>query len=356
MFAPVPDPVRSGLVASLNRPGGNVTGIAAFTIELDPKRLELLHQLTPSNGPFGVLLNPSRPDTQIQVAGIESAARSVGRELVLGYASSVQQVDAAFANFADRTVVGLLVAADPFFTSQRIQVVVLASRHRWPAIYQWREFAEHAGLQVTDRTFLICTGKQVWMLRAFSRACAAKVRFALGEKNLARQGHYLDILKGDQFAPEYRKLNSKAVVPTLVHDGNVIVEFTVINEYIDETFPDVPLKPRAAVERAEMRLWTKAVDENLHPACGEITFASCHRHIVRRLPEDKFQQFLNSTPPISVTAHWHERKRKSSCRDSTHQGSVRRFVCMTATSARWRVRWSTGRGLQARRSRSLTLR
>ena len=146
VFAPVPDPVRSGLVASLNRPGGNVTGIAAFTIELDPKRLELLHQLTPSNGPFGVLLNPSRPDTQIQVAGIESAARSVGRELVLGYASSVQQVDAAFANFADRTVVGLLVAADPFFTSQRIQVVVLASRYRWPAIYQWREFADAGGL------------------------------------------------------------------------------------------------------------------------------------------------------------------------------------------------------------------
>ena len=106
VFAPVPDPVRSGLVASLNRPGGNVTGIGAFTIELDPKRLELLHQLTPSNGPFGVLLNPSRPDTQIQVAGIERAARSVGRELVLGYASSVQQVDAAFASFADRTVVG----------------------------------------------------------------------------------------------------------------------------------------------------------------------------------------------------------------------------------------------------------
>ena len=90
----------------------------------------------------------------------------------------------------------------------------------------------------------------------------------------------------------------------------MIVESTVINEYIDETFPDVALKPKSAVERAEMRLWTKAVDENLHPACGEITFASCHRHIVRRLAEDKFQAFLNSTPPISVTAHWHERKKE----------------------------------------------
>jgi glutathione S-transferase len=142
-----------------------------------------------------------------------------------------------------------------------------------------------------------------------SSVCAAKVRFALGEKKVEWKGTYLDILKGDQFAPEYQKLNPKAVVPTLVHDGQVIVESTVINEYIDETFPDVPLKPMSAVERAEMRLWTKAVDENLHPACGEITFASCHRHIVRRLPEDKFQAFLNSTPPISVTAHWHARKK-----------------------------------------------
>jgi glutathione S-transferase len=143
-----------------------------------------------------------------------------------------------------------------------------------------------------------------------SSVCAAKVRFALGEKSLQWQGHYLDILKGDQFAPEYRKLNPKAVVPTLVHDGRVIVESTVINEYIDEVFPDVPLKPADAGARAEMRLWTKAVDENLHPACGEITFASCHRHIIRRLPEDKFQAFLASTPPISVTPGWHERKKE----------------------------------------------
>lgn len=143
-----------------------------------------------------------------------------------------------------------------------------------------------------------------------SSVCAAKVRFALGEKRLNWHGHYLDILKGDQFSPEYQKLNPKAVVPTLIHDGTVVVESTVINEYLDDVFPDVPLKPQAPSSRAEMRVWTKAVDENLHPACGEITFASCHRHIVRRLPEDKFQEFLNSTPPISVTPGWHRRKKE----------------------------------------------
>jgi putative tryptophan/tyrosine transport system substrate-binding protein len=144
VFAPVPDPVRSGLVGSLNRPGGNVTGVAALTTELDPKRLELLHELAPSSGPFAVLLNPSRPDTQIQVDGIKTAARLVG--LVLGHATTAQQIDAAFAMFAERSVAGLLVAADAFFSSQRTQIVVLATRHGWPAIYQWREFADAGGL------------------------------------------------------------------------------------------------------------------------------------------------------------------------------------------------------------------
>ncbi len=146
VFAPVPDPVRSGLVASFNRPGGNITGVAALTIELDPKRLELLHELTPSGGPLGVLLNSSRPDIQIQVEGIETAARSVGRQLVPAYASTVPQIDAAFATLAEQSVAGLLVAADAFFSSQRIPIVVLATRHGWPAIYQWREFADAGGL------------------------------------------------------------------------------------------------------------------------------------------------------------------------------------------------------------------
>ena len=143
-----------------------------------------------------------------------------------------------------------------------------------------------------------------------SSVCAAKVRFALGEKGLEWQGHYLDILKGDQFDPQYMKLNPKALVPTLLHDGNVVVELTVINEYLDDAFPDPTLKPKAPADRAEMRLWTKAVDELLHPACADITFVSCHRHIIRRLPQKEYEAFLNSTPPLSISPTWHARKKE----------------------------------------------
>jgi len=143
-----------------------------------------------------------------------------------------------------------------------------------------------------------------------SSVCAAKARFAINEKGIPWEGVYLDILKGDQFAADYMKLNPKAVVPTLVHDGQVIVESTVIAEYIDEVFPTPALKPATAFGRAQMRLWTKAVDEDVHPACGEVTFVSCHRHILNRLPPADLEQFLNSTPPLSVTPQWHERKKQ----------------------------------------------
>jgi glutathione S-transferase len=143
-----------------------------------------------------------------------------------------------------------------------------------------------------------------------SSVCAAKVRIVLAEKSLPWEGIYIDILRGDQFDPAYMKLNPKAVVPTLVHDRKVMIESSVICEYLDEAFPDPPLKPADPEHRAAMRLWTKAVDEFLHPACAELTFASCHRHIIGRLSAEKFKQFLDSTPPVSVTADWHARKKE----------------------------------------------
>ena len=144
-----------------------------------------------------------------------------------------------------------------------------------------------------------------------SSVCAAKVRYALGEKGMEPDKmHYIDVLKGDQFDTEYVKLNPKAVVPTLVHDGKVILESTVICEYLDDVFPKVSLIPDDPYDRAQMRLWTKAVDESLHPACGEFTFVCCHRHIVLRLPESELEEFLRSTPAQSVTNKWKERKKE----------------------------------------------
>jgi putative ABC transport system substrate-binding protein len=92
------------------------------------------------------MVNPTRPDTQLQVDGIRAAAQSVGREVVVVPANTASQIDAAFTTFALRLIAGLMVAADPFFTGQRAQIVILATRHGWPAIYQWREFAESGGL------------------------------------------------------------------------------------------------------------------------------------------------------------------------------------------------------------------
>lgn len=144
-----------------------------------------------------------------------------------------------------------------------------------------------------------------------SSVCAAKVRFALTEKNVAvDNSHYIDILKGEQFTDEYRKINPKAVVPSLIHDGHIINESTVICEYVDEAFAGPTLKPSNAYERTQMRIWTKAVDEQLHPACGELTFVCSHRHIVMRLGEEKLKEFLSSTPDQSVTSKWKERKKE----------------------------------------------
>ena len=147
-----------------------------------------------------------------------------------------------------------------------------------------------------------------------SSVCAAKVRFTISEKGLEWKSHYLDILKGEHFNPEYLKLNPKAVVPTLVHDGNVLVESTVICEYLDDEFPQVPLKPARSLDRAQMRLWTKTVDEELQPACKYITYAACHRHIIRRMPAEKFNEYMTGpleSPETRVTGdpNWAQSKR-----------------------------------------------
>lgn len=144
-----------------------------------------------------------------------------------------------------------------------------------------------------------------------SSVCAAKVRFALALKGVVPSAmHYIDILNGEQFSPDYLKINPKAVVPSLVHDGQIITESTVICGYVNDAFDGPSLVPDEPLARARLRIWEKAVDEQLHPACGELTFVCCHRHIVKRMGEEKLKVFLTSTPDESVTSTWKERKKE----------------------------------------------
>ena len=129
-----------------------------------------------------------------------------------------------------------------------------------------------------------------------SSACAAKVRITLDEKNIPWKGHYIDTLKGEQFHPDYAKLNPKCVVPTVVHDGQVIRESTVICEYLEEVFTDVRLFPSEPLRRAEVRIWSKAIDEELHPATRIVTFAASHRHNVLKKSKQELEDFINAVP------------------------------------------------------------
>jgi putative ABC transport system substrate-binding protein len=146
VFTAVADPVKSGLVASLNRPGWNVTGTAGLTSELDLKRLELLHQLVPTAGTIGVLANPNRPNVDTQLKDVQAAARRIGRQLAVLSAGTDRDIDTAFETLAQRRIGALLVTADPFFASRRAQIATLAARYAVASVYQWREDAAAGGL------------------------------------------------------------------------------------------------------------------------------------------------------------------------------------------------------------------
>ena len=127
--------------------------------------------------------------------------------------------------------------------------------------------------------------------------CAAKPRLVLAEKGLEWESRYIDILANEQFTPEYLALNPKGVVPTLVHDGAVIRESTLICEYLDAVFPETPMVPADALGRHAMRLWTKRLDEELHPNTGPVTFAISHRHGVLNHGEDAVEFYVNAMGP-----------------------------------------------------------
>jgi glutathione S-transferase len=130
--------------------------------------------------------------------------------------------------------------------------------------------------------------------------CAAKPRIVLAEKGVEWTGHYVEILKGEQFAPAYLELNPKGVVPTLVHDGHVLRESTLICEYLDEVFPDPPMKPDDTRDRHAMRVWTKRIDEEVFPATAVVTFAISHRHLVLANPPDVLDEYINKLGPAEA--------------------------------------------------------
>ena len=166
VFTTSSDPVELGLVASLNRPGGNVTGAATLNVEVDLKRLEMLHELVPGANTITLLVNPNRPGVQTQSAALEAAAHTMGRRMVIANAESESELDAVLARFANQGANALLVHTDAFLFSRRDQLIELTTRYGVPAVFDRREFAELGGLMsyggsVTDVYYLagIYTGR-----------------------------------------------------------------------------------------------------------------------------------------------------------------------------------------------------
>jgi putative ABC transport system substrate-binding protein len=146
VFRGGPDPVGGGLVASLARPGGNLTGVSFVADELTAKRLELLSELVPRAGVFALLVNPNNASAERVIPVEQEAARMKGLQLYVLKAASESEIDSAFASLVQLHVDALVVGADPFLSGQREQLVTRASHHAVPAIYAWREFAAAGGL------------------------------------------------------------------------------------------------------------------------------------------------------------------------------------------------------------------
>jgi putative tryptophan/tyrosine transport system substrate-binding protein len=153
VFATGADPVKEGLVTSLNRPGANVTGVSFFGGVLGAKRLELLRQLVPRATTIGVLMNPNRPDTEAERRDVQAAALAIGQQLIILDVSSDDDIEPAFATFVQHGAGALLVGSGGFMTSHRELLVALAARHALPASYVLREAALAGGLMSYGASF-----------------------------------------------------------------------------------------------------------------------------------------------------------------------------------------------------------
>jgi putative ABC transport system substrate-binding protein len=146
VFVTGSDPVHDGLVASLNRPGGNVTGVVFFSTELAGKRLELLRQLVPKATTIGMLVNPNNPNTEAGRRDVQAAAQAIGQQLIVLDVSSVRDIETAFATFVQRGAGALLAGGGSFMNSHRERIIALAARHSLPASYPQRESVVAGGL------------------------------------------------------------------------------------------------------------------------------------------------------------------------------------------------------------------
>jgi putative ABC transport system substrate-binding protein len=140
------DPVKTGAVAALNRPGGNVTGVSLLSVAMEAKRLQLLHELAPNVSVVAIVVNPNNPQADDQLHELQDAAHALGVQVEPFKAGSPSEIDTAFANLVQRRAGALLMAADAFFNTRREQFIVLSARHALPAIFPYREFPAGGGL------------------------------------------------------------------------------------------------------------------------------------------------------------------------------------------------------------------
>jgi ABC-type uncharacterized transport system substrate-binding protein len=148
------DPVKDGLVASLNRPGGNATGVSLFFGELVAKRLELLRELVPKATTIAVLLNPNNPNAETRLGDLQAAARAIGQQIHVFNVYSENEIDRSFATFVQLGADALLVGDDPFLESRRVHIITLAARHAVPAIYDTRDYTTAGGLMSYGTSFV----------------------------------------------------------------------------------------------------------------------------------------------------------------------------------------------------------
>jgi putative tryptophan/tyrosine transport system substrate-binding protein len=146
VFTTGSDPVQTGLVASFNQPGGNLTGIASMNQELGVKRFGLLHELMPRTATFAVLVDPSNPVTKSVISELQDSAKSIGRQIEILAATTPREIDAAFVSAAQKRVGALLVSSPTLFLNRRVQIVGLAAYHRLPTMYAFRENVDIGGL------------------------------------------------------------------------------------------------------------------------------------------------------------------------------------------------------------------